>query len=144
MVRTIAAVVLGYIAMALLVFALFTAAYLAMGTDNVFLPGSYQVSLAWVALSIVVSFAAALAGGYVAAAVSRGTRAPLALACLVLILGIIFAIPALGQPDPGARAGDVGNIAAMTNARPPAWTLFLNPVIGAAGVLVGSRLRRRT
>ena len=144
MVRTIAGVALGYIAMALLVFLLFSAAYLALGTDNVFLPGSYQVSLLWVALSIVVSFAAALVGGYVAAAVSRGTRAALALACVVLILGILFAIPALGQPDPGPRAGDVGNLVAMTNARPPSWTLLLNPIIGAAGVLVGSRLRRRT
>jgi hypothetical protein len=144
MLRTIAGVVLGYIAMALLVFLLFSASYLALGTDNVFLPGSYQVSLLWVALSIVVSFAAALVGGYVAAAVSRGTRAALALACVVLILGILFAIPALGQPDPGPRAGDVGNFVAMQNARPPSWTLLLNPIIGAAGVLVGSRLRKRT
>lgn len=144
MVKTIAGVALGYIAMALLVFLLFTASYLALGTDKVFLPGSYQVSMLWVVLSIVVSFAAALVGGYVAAAVSRGTRAALVLACLVIVLGIIFAIPALGQPDPGARAGDVGNLAAMTNARPPAWTLLLNPIIGAAGVLVGSRLRKRT
>ena len=144
MIRTIAGVVLGYIAMALLVFLLFSAAYLALGTDNVFLPGSYQVSLLWVALSIVVSFAAALVGGYVAAAVSRGTRAALVLACIVLILGVIVAIPALGQPDPGPRAGDVGNIAAMMSARLPSWLLFLNPVIQAVGILVGSRLRRRT
>jgi hypothetical protein len=142
MTRTIAGVVLGYIATALLVFLLFSASYLALGTDKVFLPGSYQVSFLWAALSIVVSFAAALVGGYVAASVSRGTRAPLVLACVVLVLGILFALPALGQPDPGPRAGDVGNFAAMTNARPPSWTLLLNPIIGALGVLVGSRLRR--
>ncbi len=143
MIRTIAGVALGYIAMALLVFLLFSAAYLAMGTDNAFLPGSYQISFLWLAVSIVLSFIAALAGGYVAASASHGTRAPLVLACVVLILGIIFAIPALGQPDPGPRAGDVGNIAAMMNARQPAWLLLLNPVIGAFGILVGSRLRRR-
>ena len=144
MIRTIASVALGYIAMALLAFALFTAAYLAMGTDNAFLPGSYQVSFLWLAVSVAGTFVATLAGGYVAASVSRGTRAPLALACVVLILGIIFAIPALGQPDPGPRAGDVGNLAAMMKARQPAWLLLLNPVVGAVGTLVGSRLRKQT
>lgn len=144
MIRSIAGVVVGYIAMALLVFILFSAAYLAMGTDRAFLPGSYQVSSLWLAVSTALSLVAALAGGYVAAAVSRGTSAPLVLACVVLVLGILFTIPALGQPDPGPRAGDVGNIAAMQNARTPAWIMLLNPVIGALGVLVGSRLRRRT
>lgn len=144
MIRTIAGVVIGYIVTALLVFILFSAAYLAMGTGNAFLPGSYQVSSLWLAVSVVLSFVAALAGGYVAAAVSRGTRAPLVLACAVLILGILFALPALGQPDPGPRAGDVGNVAAMMNARQPAWLLLLNPVIGAVGILVGSRLRKQT
>lgn len=143
MIRTIAGVVLGYIAMGLLVFFLFSTAYLAMGADIAFLPGSYQISFLWVAVSIVLTLVAALLGGYVAAAVSRGTRPPLALACIVLILGIIFTIPVLGQPDPGPRAGDVGNFAAMMNARMPAWLLLLNPIIQAVGILVGSRLKRQ-
>ena len=144
MIRSIAGVVVGYVAMALLVFVFFSAAYLAMGAERAFLPGSYQVSSLWVAVSILLSLAAALAGGYVAAAVSRGTRAPLALACVVLVLGLLVVITTLGRPDPGPRAGDVGNIAAMQNARTPAWLMLLNPVVGAFGVLVGSRLRRRT
>jgi hypothetical protein len=37
----------------------------------------------------------------------------------------------------------MGNVAAMQNARTPAWIMFLNPIIGAAGVLVGSRLRKQ-
>lgn len=142
MIRIIAGVLLGYVAFALLLFLTFSAAYLVMGTERAFLPGSYRVSALWLAASVVFSFVAALFGGYVAAAVSRSTRAPLALACALLILGILFAIPALGQPDPGPRAGDVANFAAMQSARQPAWIMFLNPIIAAAGVLVGGRVRR--
>lgn len=143
MVRTIAGVVLGYVVFALILFATFSTAYLTMGAGRAFLPGSYEVSPLWLGVSVLFGFAAALVGGYVAATVSRGARAPLVLACALLVLGVIVAIPALGKPDPGPRAGDVGNIAAMTNARQPAWFLFLSPVISAAGILVGSRLRRR-
>jgi hypothetical protein len=32
---------------------------------------------------------------------------------------------------------------AMNKARPPAWVIFLGPVIGAAGVLIGGKLKRR-
>lgn len=142
MIRVIAGALLGYVVLALLLFAVFNGAYLIMGAERAFRPGSYQVSGLWIGLGALFTFAASLVGGYVAAAVSRGTVAPLVLACAILVLGVIFAIPALGQPDPGPRTGDVGNFAAMQYARQPAWTLFFNPVIAAIGVLVGSRLRR--
>ena len=143
MIRSIAGVVLGYIAMFVLVFALFSAAYLLLGAERAFLPGSYQVSPLWIALSIAVHLVAPLAGGYVAAAVSRGTRAALVLACLVLVLGVLFGIVALGHPDPGPRPGAVDNFTAMQNVRYPLWLMIVNPVVAAFGVLVGSRIRRR-
>jgi hypothetical protein len=31
---------------------------------------------------------------------------------------------------------------AMQNAKQPAWIVLLNPLLGAAGVLVGARLKR--
>ena len=144
MLRSIAGVVLGYIAMFLLVFVLFSAAYLWLGAERAFLPGSYRVSPLWVAVSIAVHLVAPLAGGYVAAAVSRWTRAALALACLALVLGILFGIVALGHPDPGPRPGAVDNFTAMQNGRHPLLIMFLNPVIAAFGILVGSRMRRPT
>jgi len=57
--RKIIAVVVGYIAMALLLFITFTVLYLILGTEGSFKPGSFEVSTIWVICSIIVSFGAA-------------------------------------------------------------------------------------
>ena len=143
MFRSIAAVVVGYLVMFLLVFTLFTAAYLAMGTEAAFTPGTYEVSTLWVVISFVLGLVAALVGGYVCAAIARRGKAPLALAALVLGLGILFAIPVLTAPRESApRTGGVPNLEAMQNARTPGWVALLNPFVGAVGVLLGARLKR--
>ncbi len=143
MFRSIAAVVVGYLVMFLLVFTLFTAAYLAMGTEAAFTPGTYEVSTLWVVISFVLGLVAALVGGYVCAAIARRGKAPLALAALVLGLGLLFAIPVLTAPKASApRAGGVPNLEAMQNARTPGWVALLNPFVGAVGVLLGARLKR--
>jgi hypothetical protein len=133
--------------MALLIFLTFSAAYLLMGADSAFKPAAYEVSGFWVAVSFVLGLIAAVAGGYVCASVAGGNRAPLALAVLVLVVGLLAAIPELrGANDGGARAartGEVSNIEAMQNAVQPVWLALLNPFIGAAGILLGARLRRR-
>jgi hypothetical protein len=86
---------------------------------------------------------AALAGGYVCALIARGGRAPLALACLVLVLGLVTAAMVLNAPPlTEPRTGDVPNLEAMTKARTPLWVALLNPVIGVAGTLAGARLRK--
>ena len=143
MFRSIAAVVVGYLVMFLLVFTLFTAAYLAMGTEAAFTPGTYEVSTLWVVISFVLGLVAALVGGYVCAAIARRGKAPLALAALVLGLGLLFAIPVLTAPQASTpRAGRVPNLEAMQNARTPGWVALLNPFVGAVGVLLGARLKR--
>jgi hypothetical protein len=40
------------------------------------------------------------------------------------------------------REGDVPNMEAMQNAKQPVSTLLLNPIIGAAGIWIGSRMRK--
>jgi hypothetical protein len=142
MVRSILGVVAGYAAMFAAVFLSFSAAYLAMGADRAFRPGSYDVSGLWVAVSLVLSGAAALAGGAVCAVISRGRRAPWALAALVVVLGILSAAMEGQAPAaPGqVRDGRVGNLEAMMQARMPSWFLILNPAIGAAGALAGAGL----
>jgi hypothetical protein len=80
----------------------------------------------------------------VCAAVSRLPKPPLVLAVVVLVLGVLSAVPVL-MASPGeqeARTGDVSNMDAMMKARQPAWAALLNPVLGVAGVLAGARLRR--
>jgi hypothetical protein len=147
MVRNIGGVIVGYILMALLIFLTFSATYLLMGADGAFKPGTYEVSGLWLAASFVLSLIAAAAGGYVCAAIARGGRAPLALAVLVLVLGLLAAIPVLKAAGDGrelaVRTGDVPNMQAMQSAVQPGWVALLNPFLGAAGVLAGAGLRRR-
>jgi hypothetical protein len=144
MLRAILSVIVGYIVMALVVFVTFTAAYLAMGTENAFAPGSYQVSALWVVVSIVFGWIAAMIGGLVCAAISKGSGAPMALAVIVLVLGLAMAVPVMMASDEGApavRSENVAAMEAMQNARQPGWLAVANPIIGAVGVLLGARLR---
>jgi hypothetical protein len=144
MLRSILAVIAGYVAIFLLIFVLFTALYLLLGANASFKPGSYQPSSLWLALSTPLAFVAAGVGGYLCAALARGGRAPLALAALVLVLGVIFAVPVLLAPDTNAdRTSDVSNMEAMQKAKEPTSVALTNPLLGAAGVLVGGRLRRK-
>lgn len=147
MVRNIGGVVLGYVLMSLIIFLTFTAAYLLMGADNAFKPGSYEVSNLWIAVSFVLAFTAAIVGGYVCAAIARSRKAPMALAILVLVIALLAAVPVLMAAGNGgalaARSGEVSNIEAMQKAVQPAWIALLNPFAGAVAILIGARLRRR-
>jgi len=144
--RLIRGVILGYLTMAVVIFATFTGAYLALGADGAFEPGTYEVSTVWIVASIVLGLVAAVLGGFVCAAVARNRKAVLALAGLVFVLGIVFAIPVLtaDYPGPAERTAEVGNMAAMKNARQPAWIALLNPLLGAVGVVLGGRLKGDT
>lgn len=141
MMRTVGGVLAGYVAMALIVFACLTAAYLGMGAERAFRPGVYDVSMLWAVVSIVIGFLAAWVGGWVARKIARSRRGPQALAAVVVVLGLALAIPTLGGglPEAPPRTGAPANMAAMQQARTPAWLALLNPVIGALGVLVGGR-----
>ncbi|MGH9868686.1 MAG: hypothetical protein ACREAA_11060 [Candidatus Polarisedimenticolia bacterium] len=142
--RLIGGVVVGYLTMFVLVFGSFTAAYLAMGANSAFQAGSYEPSTLWLVVSWVLGFLAAVAGGCVCMAIARTPKGPLTLCIVVVVLGVLFAIPTLmGGPDerPTVRTGDVANMDAMMNARQPAWLMVLNPILGAVGVMVGGRLK---
>ena len=146
MVRSVIAVVVGYVVMFALVFVTFTAAYLAMGADRALQTGSYDVSALWLAVGFALSVLAAVAGGYVCAWIARRRGPAVALAGLVLVLGLAMALMgALAPPAdrPSTRTGDVGNLEAMKYARTPTWIALINPLIGSAGVLMGARMREK-
>ena len=143
--RLIGSVVVGYIVMFCVVFLTFSGAYLAMGADRAFLPGSYDPSMLWNVLSVVLGFVAAVIGGMVCMMIAKDARGPKWLAVLVFVIGIAFAIPVLRRaPVSEPRAADVGNMEAMGKARQPPWSALLNPVIGVLGVMVGGRRRSGT
>lgn len=137
--RLIASVLLGYVIMALTVFAGLSLAYVAVGADGAFRPGLYDVSTLWVVVSFVVGFGAALAGGWVARRIARSASGPLVLAVVVAALGVAMAVLTLfGEAaDPGVRTGAVGTFEAMSYAQTPFWIMLVNPFVGAVGVLLG-------
>lgn len=145
MVRKIAGVIVGYLALVILVFAMLSIVYLAMGPDVAFRPSTYEASMTWIITSFILSFLAAGIAGYICAIIARDKRAWIALACLVVILGVLTAISVLISSNqvPETRTANVSNIEAMQKARQPAWVALMNPIVGAGGILLGARLNRR-
>lgn len=144
--RILLGVAFGYVAIMAFVFVSFSLVYLAMGPDTANRPNSYEVSAVWVAVSFVLGFVAALAGGWVAAVISHRTSGPKVLAALVLLLGLVMAISMVTSTQAqtaGPRPADVGAMEAMQKSITPVWVGLLNPLVGAAGVLLGGRFGRR-
>jgi hypothetical protein len=143
--RIVGAVIAGYVVIVAAIFFSFTLAFLVIGSDSAFLPGSWSVSATWVTISIILGLLAALLGGWVAAYIARRPAGPNALAALVLFLGLVVAVttspPAPAGGD-AVRTGSVRSMEAMRRGRAPPWLAWVNPLIGAAGVLIGGGLRR--
>lgn len=99
MLRSALGVIAGYLTMALFVMATFSGVYLALGADRAFEPGTYEVSTLWLLTSFVLGSTAAILGGIVCTLVAPGSRAPVALAVLVLVRGLGLAVPALLSAD---------------------------------------------
>lgn len=147
MLRAILSVIAGYAVIFMFVLVTFSVAKFAMGDDRTYQPGSWEVSTTWLVVSFVLGALAAVSGGWVCAKIARSMTAPMALAALVLVLGLIMAIPALtgtqGDP-PHARTAEVTLFDAMQYSKSPTIALILNPVIGATGVLIGARTTRKS
>lgn len=143
MVKSIVGVIVGYIAMAIFAFAIFTCAYLGLGVERVFQPDSYDVSMIWIVIMIVIALIGGIIGGLVCAAISKSKGACTALMVLVLVVGLIGGImTAMKEHPSAARSGDVSNLEAMTKAQTPAWVCFVNPVLGAVAVMLGARMKK--
>jgi hypothetical protein len=145
MARAILSVVGGYVVMALIVFGTFTVAYLLMGADSAYQLGTYDVSLLWIVVSLVFSAVAAVAGGRIAVAIAGSDVPPKILAGLVLVLGLVMAYMDAGRmaAQSNVREARPSFMDAAQASRQPTWLLYLNPLIGAAGVLIGAGMGRK-
>jgi hypothetical protein len=146
MARSIVAVIVSYVVMFVLNFLGFVGLYALVGPNNAFRPRSYLASNRWIAMSFALSFVTAIIGGLICAAIARGGKSPLALAIVVLVLGLLLAIPAVVKHQNNAgliRQGDVSQLEAARLAHWPVWVPFAFPIIGAVGVLIGGKLKRR-
>ena len=147
MARSIVAVIVGYIAMFVLVFATFTCVFLLMGTEWSFKPNSFEASNAWITMALIANFIIGVIGGFVCALIAKRGKAATILAIVVFVLGLLLAIPGVmahQRNAGGVRAGNVSQMEAMQKANEPIWVPFTFPIIGAIGVLIGGKLRHRT
>jgi hypothetical protein len=147
MLRSILAVIISYVLMFALVFLAFTGVYFVLGADGAFKPGGFEASTKWLVIALAVNFIVAVIGGLICAAIAKGGKAPLALAAVVFVLGLLLAIPSLmAQKARGneVRVGEVPMTEAMQKAKEPTWFPFTFPFVGAFGVLIGGRLKRRS
>ncbi|MEY2579344.1 MAG: hypothetical protein QOI49_2168 [Verrucomicrobiota bacterium] len=143
MLRSIVGVVVGYLVMFFVAFCAYTAAYLGLGAERAFEPGTYALSGIWIGLVIAITLVAGLVGGLTCAAISKSRTTGLVFAVIVFVLGFVFELPNLKKDHtPVARAGDVSNMEAMGKAQPPLWLCIFNPFLGGAAVLMGTRMKK--
>lgn len=141
MFKIVGGVILGFIATLTFTVLTLSGVFFTLGSDRTFQAGSFEATPLWLIAHLVVGFIAALIGGKVCAIIATKRGPVMALAVLMLILGLAsaFSVP---ENRPTVRAGDVTLNEAIVNAREPSWLVFLLPLISAAGVLVGGRIRK--
>ena len=141
MLRNIFAAIVGYIAMAAVLFALFSLLWLTVGPSRAFEPGSWEVPGGWAVLQLVLGLVGAYLGGQVCARVAHDAKGATMLIGLVIVMGVVNALIS-PEMAAGPRPDDVSMMEATAGALQPAWFNWLNPVIGAVGVWFGTgRLR---
>jgi hypothetical protein len=147
MLRSIAAVVLSYIAMAILVMVAFAGLWMGLGPDRLLEPGSWKGNLFFTIAVPTITAVAGLFGGWMCVKIGRGKGPAMALAALVMVLGMTMAYFTMQKPEPtGPRDPGMTMEQIMEKGREPTWVAISNPIIGAVTVLLAARLttsRRR-
>ena len=148
MARAIAAVIVGYLAIAVWVIGVTLIAYLILGASFAFREGTTEVTLGWVAVDLLSGLTGAIIGGFVTAAMARSpNNTPVkVLAGVVLVLGLLTAAAQLmagGAAVTETPAAELSAFEAFSQTKQPIWHSFTLPLVGLVGVLIGGNLRRR-
>ncbi len=107
---------------------------------------SWEQSTTWVVASLVLGLVAAIICGVACALIAvKGSKAPIALAVFIVVMGAISATVQLAKQNseeqPPPRTAQIGMFEAIQNAQVPMLLLIGNPFVGAIGALIGGRLR---
>ncbi|MDH3493692.1 MAG: hypothetical protein OEM82_09095 [Acidobacteriota bacterium] len=142
MIRTILGVVAGYIAMSVVLFVLFSVLYTVLGTSGSFMPDSLYVSTTWLIAGFIIFFAGAAVAGIVSKLIGKTSKSAMVMGIVILVVGGLMAFSQIAQmPESMVReAAEVPMMEAMAIAQNPVWALFLNPIIGLLGAIVGGML----
>ena len=142
MLRSILAAIAGYIVIFISIMVLMSVAWMVLGANGAFQPGSYEVTGTWIVATIILSLAAAVAGGFVCKAIGRTDLSVKILIGVVIVLGVISVFYEMGmERAAGVRPDDIPMFEAMTNGIQPVWLSWLNPILGAVGVFYGGKLK---
>ena len=147
MARSIIGVIVGYVTMFILNFCIFVGVYQVIGPDNAFKPHRFLASNRWILMTVVATFITAIIAGFICAAIAKGGKAPLALAILIIVFGLLLAIPAVMKGKANADMIRMGNVPSMDAAQKaywPVWTPFALPIIQGIGAVIGGKLKRRS
>ncbi len=140
--KRIAGIVAGYVAMMAFVFGLMSLGWVAVGAEGAFAPGVFVTTPLWHAITLAVATVAAIGGGRVARRIGGDRETVVGLAILVVVLGVVFAIPVV-TADPALaltpRPDGLAMMDAVKQAQQPAWIAIANPIIGAIGAMLGGR-----
>lgn len=142
-VKAIAGIVVGYIFIIGFIMGTFTVLYSILGTEAAYKPGTYEVSMSWILPTFVLSFLAAVGGGFICQAIAKNLNVVTIFAGIILILGLALAVMQASTDRPiEPREGQVSNSEAMQKSIQPLWVAIANPIVGAVGILLGGRLRK--
>ncbi len=142
MLRAVAGVIVGYVVMTVLVVGSLIAAGMSMTQHQMFRPGTFEPSTAWIAMSLITGTIAAIVGGLVCVLIAGRRKPAIALAVVAAVLGALSAVfTMMNTPAPKERTGEASMMEIQQNTRSPAWVAIAFPIIGVIGVLVGSRLK---
>lgn len=145
MLKNIVAVIVSYVAGTVLFFALATGFFFLLGVERVFQPFVYEISGAWIVITLAVSILSAVFAGFLCAVISKSWLTCLLLAFVVFFITSISCVLQVRRTNPDApntRAGEVGYFDAMNLAVVPLWLTLVNPVVSGLGVFLGARLKR--
>lgn len=140
--RPVLAVVAAYATMAVVAVALFLGLALVLGRDRMFQPGTFRAPAVVSIAALGISVLAALIAGRICALITPTRKPAAVLAALVLVFGLASAVGNEIKPDPGVRLADLPYLEAVSQAKEPTWFAFLNPLVGAACVLLAATRRR--
>ncbi|MFN0011615.1 MAG: hypothetical protein ACKVS8_08230 [Phycisphaerales bacterium] len=138
MIRSIVAVVATYIVMCILIIGVFMGMWFGMGPNRLLEPGSFKGNMFLCIAAPSITVLAGLFGGWMCAKIGRSSKPVMALAGVVLALGLLSAYLTLQKPFPAdPRDPNMTMEEFMKVGREPTWLAIFNPIGGAAAVLLG-------
>ncbi len=143
MLKKVIGVIVGYIAMSIALFTMFSGLYTILGTAGSFQEGSYSVTYTWMLVGFIVFLIAGAVAGFVAVLIGNTANTAVWMAGVILIFGLLMAVGQVVQvpADPDRVAAEIGLLDAMGAAQQPLWSTTLNAVMGFLGAIAAGKLR---